>query len=145
MRTTFNSKKLTYKLRASKKEEEKKGNRRKEKGIIKRERQTLKSCFDAKDNTRPGLRMGQYANQALKCRSVTQGHPEGSWRLREHSGMEKANLYELQKHPRRLGHPGQQQGALQAAFCHPPRTHTGSLPRSSAWSCCTCQSRLVRE
>lgn len=33
---------------------------------MKGERQTLKNCFDVKDNTIQGITMGQYANQALK-------------------------------------------------------------------------------
>lgn len=41
--------------------------------------------------------------------------------------------------------PEEQPSPLQAGFCHPPRTHTWSLPCSSEWFCCTCQSRLAGE
>lgn len=78
---------------------------------------------------------------------ITQHHPEGSWHLesRIRGGKCESLLAEVPKGRGEACHPEQQQGSLQTTFCHPRRTHTWSLPCSSVWSCCTCQSRLVGE
>lgn len=79
--------------------------------------------------------MGYRASQTLKvCITLLSTAPRRHLALREQDQEWKGGPC----------HPGQQQGPLQAASCRPPHTHTWSLPHSSVWSCCTCQSRLVR-